>query len=257
MIATRALMPLRVVERNLFSYRRNWVVLVSGMFEPIFFLFGLGIGLGMLVGDLEWNGEMLTYAEFVAPGLVASSAMNGALFDMTFNFYYKLKESRTFDALLASPLSVRDILNGELSWAMVRGGIYSGSFVFVMLAFGLVASWWAALIPAAALLVGLAFASLGSFGTSFARNWQDLDVLFLITQPLFLLSTTFFTLDVYPGWLQPVVQATPLYHGVDLIRDLARGTVDESAIGHVVYLVVITIIARYFVAKRLHRLLLT
>ena len=255
-MSSAVLLPLRIVERNLVSYRRTWIILVSAMFEPMFFLFGLGVGLGKLVGAVEWQGDVITYAQFVAPGLVASSAMNGAIFDMTFNFYFKLKESRTYDAILASPLSISHVLDGEMAWAMIRGGIYSITFLGVMFAFGLLASWWALLIPFAALLVGLMFAALGSYGTTYARNWQDFDILFLITQPLFLLSTTFFALDVYPTWLRPVVQATPLYHGVDLIRDLARGTVDSSAFGHVAYMVIATVIARHFVTKRMGKLLL-
>ncbi|NNE95292.1 MAG: ABC transporter permease [Acidimicrobiales bacterium] len=249
--------PYRVVERNVVSYRRLWLVLVSAMFEPVFFLFGLGVGLGQLVGDLEWYGEPISYAQFVAPGLLASSAMNGAIFDMTFNFYYKLKESRTFDAMLVTPLSISHVMDGEMAWAMIRGGFYSVTFLGVMLAFGLVTSWWAVLMPLAALLVGIAFAAMGSYGTTFARNWQDFDILFLITQPLFLLSTTFFQLEVYPSWARPIVQLTPLYHGVDLMRDLALGSVDGSALGHVAYLVAVTVIARAMVNRRMARLLLT
>jgi lipooligosaccharide transport system permease protein len=250
------LLPLRVVERNVVAYRRIPIVLLSAMFEPFIFLFGLGIGLGKLIDEVQWGGETLTYAEFVAPALIATSAMNGAIFEMSFNFYFKLKEAGTFDAMLVTPLSIRHIVDGEMGWAMIRGGLYSVVFCLVMLAFGLLASWWALLIPFAALLIGLTFAALGSLGTTFVRNWQDFDLLFLITQPLFLLSTTFFTLDVYPTWARPIVQATPLYHGVELMRDLARGTVDVSDIGHVLYLVVVAVIARRLMTARLAKTLL-
>ncbi len=245
------LFPLRVAERNVVAYRRMPVVFLSAMFEPIIFLFGLGVGLGMLVGDVEWAGETITYAQFVAPGLVATSAMNGAVFEMSFNFYFKLNESGTFKAMLFSPLSIKHVVDGEMLWATVRGGLYAGVFCIVMVVFGLVASWWAMFIPPVAMLIGLTFAALGSFGTTFVRSWQDFDLLFLITQPLFLFSTTFFALEVYPEWARPIVQATPLYHGVDLIRDLARGTVDISALGHVVYLVVLLVIARRLTNARL------
>ncbi len=257
MMPASVMLPIHVVERNVVSYRRLWLILFSAMFEPMIFLFGLGVGLGQLVGDIEWNGEVITYAQFVAPGLLASSAMNGAIFDMTFNFYFKLKESRTFDAMLVTPLSIKQVMDGEVAWAMIRGGFYSATFLAVMWAFGLLASWWALLIPFAALLIGLAFGAMGAYGTTYARNWQDFDILFLITQPLFLLSTTFFALDIYPSWAQPIVQATPLYHGVDLTRDLARGSMDMSALGHVVYLLVVTIFARHFVNRRMDNLLLT
>ena len=250
------LFPLRVAERNVVFYRRAPVVFLSAMFEPVIFLFGLGVGLGKLVGEVEWAGETITYAQFVAPGLVATSAMNGAVFEMSFNFYFKLKEAGTFESMLATPLSIRDVVDGEMLWATVRGGLYSIVFCLVMVAFGLVASWWALLIPVVALLVGLAFSALGSLGTTFVRNWQDFDLLFLILQPLFLFSTTFFALDVYPPWVRPIVQATPLYHGVDLIRDMARGTVDVSAFGHVLYLLVVIVVARHLTNIRLVKTLL-
>lgn len=255
MIALSSLTPFRVVERNVMGYRRSWIVLVSGLFESIFYLFGLGVGLGGLVGDVPWQGESLTYAAFVAPGLVASSAMNGAVFDTTFNFFYKLTEARTFDGMLATPLTMRDILTGEILWAMTRGGIYSAVFLAVMFAYGLVASAWALLILPASLLVAACFAGLGSFCTTFVSSWQDFDLVLLVTQPLFLLSTTFFALDVYPSWAQPLVQATPLYHGVDLIRDLARGTVGTSDLGHVAYLLIVMAVSGWAATKRTGRLL--
>lgn len=232
------------------------MVFFSAMLEPIIFLFGLGVGLERLVGDVEWAGEAITYSQFVAPGLMATTAMNGAVFEMSFNFYFKLKEAGTFQAMLATPLSIRHVVDGEIAWATIRGLLYSIVFCFVMLGFGLIASWWAVCIPLVAVLIGLAFAALGSLGTTFVRNWQDFDLLFLITQPLFLMSTTFFALEVYPAWARPIVQATPLYHGVDLIRDLARGTVDVSAFGHVAYLVILTVIARRLTTARLARTLL-
>lgn len=247
--------PWRVFERNVVHYKRQPLILLSALFEPFIFLFGLGVGLGQIVGDVEWQGELLSYPEFVAPALIATSAMNGALFEMSFNFYFKLKEAGTYDAMLATPLRLNDIVDGELTWAMMRGGIYSVVFVIALAAFGLLASWWAVLIPLVALLVGLTFASLASLATTWVRSWQDFDLFFLVTQPLFVLSTTFFALDVYPAWAQPIVQVTPLYHGVDLIRDLARGTVDISAIGHLAYLLATVVIMRSLAARRLKTLL--
>ena len=244
-----------VLERNVVHYKRTPWILVSALFEPFIFLFGLGVGLGQIVGEVEWQGEVLSYPEFVAPALVATSAMNGALFEMSFNFYFKLKEAGTYEAMLVTPLRLTNIVDGELAWAMMRGGIYSIVFVAALAIFGLLASWWAVLIPVVALLVGLTFASLASLATTWARSWQDFDLLFLVTQPLFVLSTTFFALDVYPAWLRPVVQATPLYHGVDLIRDLARGTVDVTALGHLAYLVITLVVMRRLAMRRLVGLL--
>ncbi|MEM8925401.1 MAG: ABC transporter permease [Actinomycetota bacterium] len=249
--------PWLMVERNVVWYRRSPMVLLSALFEPFIFLFGLGIGLGRIVGDVEWYGETLTYAEFVAPALVASSAMNGALFEMSFNFYFKLKESKTFEAILATPLSLRNVFDGELAWATVRGGLYSLAFVIALWAMGLLASAWSLLIAPVALLIGLAFAGLASYATTWVRQWQDFDLFILVTQPLFVLSTTFFAIDVYPSWAHPLVQLTPLYHGVDLVRDLARGTVDAASWLSVAYLVAVTVITRLLTVRRLSAMLHT
>ncbi len=246
-----------VVERNLLSYRRTPAVLLSAMFEPFIFLFGLGIGLGKLIDTVEWHGEPIEYAAFVAPGLIAVSAMNGALFEMSFNFYFKLRESRTYDAMLVTPLGLRSVLDGELSWAMIRGGLYSVVFLAALAAFGYLESWWALLIPLAALLIGLSFASIASWATTFVRGWQDFDLFFLATQPLFVLSTTFFAIDVYPDWAHPIVYATPLYHGVDLVRDLARGTVAWSSFGNIAYLLVMAGVGRALATRRSAELLTT
>jgi lipooligosaccharide transport system permease protein len=256
--AAIALSPgaLRVVERNGLSYRRLWLILAAGIFEPIFYLLGLGVGLGQLVGEVQVGGEVVRYAAFVAPGLLASSAMNGALFDSTYNFFYKLKYGKVFDAMLVTPLSMGDVVVGEIAWAMIRGGFYASVFLVVMLALGLVASWWAILAVPAALVIGLAFAAVGATVTSYVRSWQDFEIVQLVVQPLFLLSTTFFPLGVYPSWAHPILAATPLFHGVQLIRNLTLGPVGWADLGHLAYLVVLGVAAALVTRRRLHRLLL-
>jgi lipooligosaccharide transport system permease protein len=247
---------LRVVERNGMSYRRLWLILASGLFEPVFYLLGLGVGLGQLVGEVQVGGETVRYAAFVAPGLLASSAMNGALFDSTYNFFYKLKYGKTFDAMLVTPLSMGDVVVGEIAWAMLRGGFYATVFLLVMLALGLVGSWWALLAVPAALVIGLAFAAVGSAVTSYVRAWQDFELVQLVVQPLFLLSTTFFPLSVYPGWARPVVAATPLFHGVSLVRHLTTGAVGWVDLAHLAYLLCLGLTGAVITSRRLHRLLL-
>jgi lipooligosaccharide transport system permease protein len=247
---------LRVVERNGLSYRRLWLVLASGLFEPVFYLLGLGVGLGQLVGEVEVAGEAVSYAAFVAPGLLASSAMNGALFDSTYNFFYKLKYGKVFDAMLVTPLSMGDVVVGEIAWAMIRGGFYATVFLAVMVALGLVGSWWALLAVPAALVIGLSFAAVGTAVTSYVRSWQDFELVQLVVQPLFLLSTTFFPLAVYPEWARPVVAATPLFHGVQLVRHLSLGTVGWADLGHLAYLLGLGLAAAAVTRRRLHRLLL-
>ena len=112
----------RLVERNVMNYRRTWLVLVSGFLEPLFYLLGIGFGIGALVGTVTGpNGVTIPYSVFVAPGLLASSAMNGAIYDSTFNLFFKLRYAKTYDAILSTPLGINDIAVGEIAWALIRG----------------------------------------------------------------------------------------------------------------------------------------
>ena len=129
----------RMVERSLWVYRRTWIIIVSGFFEPLFYLLGIGFGLGHLIGNV--NG--LTYAQFVAPALLATAAMNGAIYDSTLNVYFKLKFARTYAAILATPVGVGDVALGEITWALIRGVLYSAVFILVSARLGDLASPWA------------------------------------------------------------------------------------------------------------------
>jgi lipooligosaccharide transport system permease protein len=247
---------LRLVERNVLVYRRGWVFLVTGFFEPFFYLLSIGLGLSHLVGPQEVGGTTVPYAAFVAPGLLASSAMNGALFDATFNIYFKLKITRIYDAVLATPLGVSDVALGELLWTLLRSGLYSGAFLVVMAALGYVLSPWAVLCFPAAVLIGYAFSAAGMAATSYMRSWQDFDRVSLAVIPLFLFSATFYPLTVYPPWLQLVVRCTPLYQGVALVRGLDVGALSWSLLGHVLYLAIMGTVGFAVTSRRFAQLLL-
>jgi len=248
------LRPRPVFERSALSFRHQWWVLLSGVAEPIFYLLGMGLGLGGLVGDIELEGQLVSYPVFVAAGLMASSAMNGAIFEATFNFYFKLKESRTFDAMLYSPLRMRDVLLGEVAWSVARGAVYSIMFLVIAIVFGTVSSWWAVFSIPAAILIAMVFSTLGTFFTTFVRGWADFDLIQVAILPLFMCSTTFFPLAVYPEWAHPIVQATPLYNGVALIRDLHTGLVGWHDVGHVVYLLVVGVVFAWLTIRRMRKL---
>ena len=188
----------RVLERNILVYRRSWIFIVSGFFEPLFYLLSIGVGLSHLVGPINVDGKPVPYTAFVAPGLLASSAMNGAMLDSTFLVFFKLKIAKTYDAMLSTPLGVNDVALGELSWCVLRGALYSGAFLAIMAILGYVVSPWAVLCWPAAILIGLAFASAGMAGTTYMRTWQDFDMVSLAFIPLFLFSATFYPLDRVP-----------------------------------------------------------
>ena len=246
-----------LVLRSAVASRGVWLAIVSGFFEPLFFLFAMGRGLGGLVGTVPGPlGQPLSYAAFIAPGLLAASAMNGALYDATYGFFLKLKYAKLYDAVLATPLGPLDVALGEIGWALLRGGLYAGGFFLVLLALGLIFSPWALLVLPAALFVSFAFAALGIAATSFMRSWQDFDLVQLAVLPMFLFSATFFPLWVYPPVLQWVVRAFPLYHAVALMRDLTTGVVGTTLLGHAAYFVVMAAVGVVVATRRLRTLLL-
>jgi len=246
----------RVLARNILVYRRSWIFIVSGFFEPLFYLLSIGIGLSRLVGPIPVDGRLVVYTAFVAPGLLASSAMNGAMLDSTFLVFMKLKIAKTYDAMLATPLNVGDVALGELSWCVLRGTLYSGAFLCIMAALGYVDSPWAFLCWPGAILISLAFASVGMAGTTYMRTWQDFDIVSLAFIPLFLFSATFYPLTVFPGWLQAVVRCTPLYQGVVLERAADLGIFTWSLLIHMAYLGAMTLGGVLVTRRRLGRLLL-
>jgi lipooligosaccharide transport system permease protein len=246
-----------LVVRSALASRSIWLAIVSGFFEPLFFLVAMGQGLGSLVGTVVGPaGQQLSYAAFIAPGLLAASAMNGAVYDATFSFFIKLKYAKLYDAMLATPLGPVDIALGEIGWALLRGGMYSAGFLSVMLAAGLIFSPWALLALPAALFVAFAFAAIGIAATSFMRSWQDFDLVQLVVLPMFLFSATFFPLSVYAPGVRWLVQAFPLYHAVALMRGLTTGVVGWPALGHLAYFVVMAALGLVVASRRLKILLL-
>ena len=242
----------RLVERNVMVYRHTWMILLSGFFEPVFYLFSIGIGIGHLVGNVEG----VPYKSFVAPALMASSAMNGAMLESTMNIFHKLKYAKIYDGILATPIGVSDVALGEITWCLIRGALYGFAFMVVMAAAGLLESPWGLAALPAAVLIGFAFASCGMAATSFARTWADFEIIQLVLVPLFLFSATFFPLSTYTRPMQLVVQCTPLYHGVALIRSLTLGDVSLGLLGHVAYLTAMGVVGLVITGRRLARLLL-
>ena len=248
---------LRLVERNLYVYKHGWMILFSGFFEPLFYLLGIGFGLGALIGTIPGPGGVeVPYQLFVAPALLATASMQGAINESTFNFFFKLNYDKTFTSILATPLSAGDIAVGELIWALIRGGLYALGFMVVLLVLGLIQSPWVVLAVPAALLVGFAFGAVGMAATSFMKTWQDFDLIQLVVLPLFLFSGTFYPIESYPEALRVIVQLTPLYQGVDLIRALTVGALSPILIVHVVYLLVCGFAGLFIVSRRLDKLLL-
>lgn len=247
-----------VVERSFLVNRRAWVTIFSGFFESFFYLFAMGVGFGRLIGEVAGpGGQTMSYAAYVAPALLAASAMNGAVYDSTFNLFFKLKYAKVYDGMLATPLGPFDVAIGEISWALIRGAIYATGFLTVISVIGLVSSPWTILALPVALLVSLAFAAVGMACTTFMRSWQDFDLVQLVLLPMFLFSTTFYPLSVYPEGLQWIVRLSPLYHAVELMRGLTAGVMEWAMLGHLSYFVVMAVAGVLVAGRRLGKLLLS
>ncbi|MDQ2689280.1 MAG: ABC transporter permease [Chloroflexota bacterium] len=217
----------RLVERNIMVYRHQWIIILSGVFEPIFYLIGIGLGLGGFIPDLTLpDGREVSYLTYVAPALVATAAMNGAVFETIFNIFFKLNYAKTYEGVLATPMGIAEIAIGEMMWALMRALLYAVAMFVIMLALGLILSPWGLLIVPAALLVAAAFAAAGLAGTSYLRTVNDFDIpMGLIVMPMFLFSGTFFPISIYPEPIQWLMQINPLYHSISLMRGLSTGIV--------------------------------
>jgi len=246
-----------LVLRNYITYKAAWKLFLTGFLEPVFYLFSIGIGVGKLVESFTFHGEPIPYAEFVAPGMLAASAFNGALMDSTFNVFFKLKYDKLYDQILATPMSTADIARGEIAWGLMRGSVYSAAFLLVMTAMGLVSSWWALLALPAAVLIAFAFSAVCMALTTWMKSFQDFDKITLAQLPMFLFSATFFPITTLEPWVQWIVHATPLYRGVVLCRELTTGLLTWESAVSVVYLVVMGLVGLAVVRRRLDKLLLT
>jgi lipooligosaccharide transport system permease protein len=246
-----------IVMRNYVVYRRQWKMFATGFLEPFFYLLSIGVGVGKLIHAFEFNGQQIPYAEFVAPGMLAASAFNGAMLDSTFGVFFKLRYEKLYDQMLATPLRTTDIARGEILWGQLRGGSYSLAFLVIMWAMGLVHSWWAVLAFPAALLIGFAFSAVCMSLTTWMKSWQDFDKIIVVQLPLFLFSGTFFPVTTFHGAVRWVIEVTPLYRGVVLCRELTTGALSWGSAVSVVYLVAMGLIGLAVVRRRLDGLLRT
>lgn len=247
-----------VIERGFRVIRtQNWGVIATGFFEPVFYLLAMGMGMGALVGAVPGpDGQPISYAMYIAPALLATSAMNGAIYDSVNNVFFKLRYSKLYEGMLQTSLGPLDVALGEIFMALFRGLLYAIGFLAVITAMGLVTSWWALAMIPVALLIALGFASLGMAVTSFMKSFQQLDLVPVVLLPMFLLSATLFPITVYPEPLQWGIMALPLWHGVELMRQLSVGYFDGETLGHVAYFVVMSVIGITAASLRLRQLFL-
>ena len=248
---------LRLIERHARVYRHMWLLFVSGVAEPLFYLLSVGVGLGVLVGKVAGpSGHLVPYREFVAPGLLAVSALNGAMYDSTFNVFFRMKYAKLYDSVLATPVGPAEVAMGEIGWALLRGAVYAVAFTLAMTVLGLVHSPWAVFAVPGAVLISFAVAAVGVACTTYMRSWQDFDYVMLVAVPMFLFSGTFYPLSVYPRVIGEVIEWTPLYQGVVLLRDLVLGVPSLDLLWRAAYLAVMGLAGLALASRRIAKLLL-
>jgi lipooligosaccharide transport system permease protein len=247
---------LYMLERNLYIYRHNWYLLLAEVFEPVLYLLSIGVGIGELVGHIPGLGAPdVTYAAFVAPALLTTAAMNGAMNETTFNMYGKLRLTGTYEAITSSPMAARHIALGEALWAVLRGTLITCGFLIVVTILGLAESPGILLVIPGAALVGFAFASAGLVVVTYLRDFQDFQYIQLAMLPMFLFATTFYPLGVYPRWLQIVVECLPLYQSIALVREPALGEFGLGLLVPVCYLAVMGLVSLRWAVSRIGKVL--
>ena len=247
---------LLVVERNVMVYRRTWMILFSGFFEPLFYLFLFVYPFQEFLDiEIVLNGQTVEYAAFVAPALLAASAMNGSFYDAT-NVFWKFRYGKVYESMLSTPVSPYDVAVGETMWAVCRSLLYSTAFLIVIATLGVLDSWWALLVLPACFVIGFGFAGAGIAAVTYMRSWQDFDLIQLVMLPMFLFSATFYPISVYPEVLEWVVRVLPLYHGIELVRALATGTPEWFQLVNVAYLLALGAVGSMLASRRIDGLLL-
>ncbi|MFC8041325.1 ABC transporter permease [Paenarthrobacter sp. NPDC057355] len=247
-----------VVARGLMAAKSStWLVLVSGFFEPVLFLLAMGVGMGSIVGTVQGpGGAEISYAAYIAPALLAVSAMNGAIYDSTWNVFFKMNFAKLYQGMLYTSLGPLDVAIGEIFLALLRGLLYATGFTAVMGVMGLLTSWWAILVIPASVLIAFGFASFGMGITSFMKTFQQMDWINFFLLPMFLFSATFYPLSVYPQPIQWFIQAMPLWHGVELLRQISVGVFTPATAIHVGYYLVMIALGIMLTTGRLRRLFL-
>ncbi len=230
---------LRAYEYWVFSYRRVWRgSVVTTALNPVLYLSALGIGLGKLVN--RGPGLGVPYLDYVASGILASTAMLIGAFESAYPVMSAIRWTRQFHAMLAAPLRIRDVVLGHQLYAASRVGLASGLYLAVMAAFGAIHSWLAVLAFPSAILLGLSFSAPVAAMAAWLERDEGFNALFRFgVTPMFLFSGTFFPVSRLPQGLRELAWATPTWHGVDLLRHLTLGTATLwPSLGHVTYLAV-------------------
>lgn len=237
----------RVWQRELTLYKRIWPsTILSTLFDPILYLVAMGFGLGSYVSGVGAG----SYAQFIAPGMVAAAMMYAAAYEAAWNSYVRIFVERSYEAMITTPAALEDVIGGEVLWATTRAVVTSTIVLGVVAGFGLVASWWALLVPVVAILGGAMFTVLGLSFTVGRKHMDQLTFMFTLgVTPMFLFSGVFFPLATLPTWVQALAWASPLYHLVSVIRALTTGALAWTLLLHIGWMLALTLALWGYPAK--------
>ncbi|MEJ2428488.1 MAG: ABC transporter permease [Deltaproteobacteria bacterium] len=228
----------RILQRNFLVLQRTWKVnFLPPILEPILYLLAFGAGLGLLVREISYRGELVSYVAYIAPALIAINIMHNSFFENTFASFVRMYYQKTFDAIMATPLNLDEIITGEIVWGAVKSIIATILMVAVISFFRLLVYPQTLLIIPLAFLGGLAFGSVAMCFTALVPQIEVFNFpIFLFITPMFLFSGTFFPLETLPRWAQLLAQVLPLTHLVVLVRALAIGKLQAQLLSSLLYL---------------------
>ncbi|WP_227767036.1 ABC transporter permease [Zhaonella formicivorans] len=230
----------QVFKRNLLVFKKIWVTNITFNFlEPLMYLGAMGYGLGMYVTDIQG----MPYLNFIAPGLIASSAMWAAASECSYDSFVRMKFQHTYHAIIATPINIEEVVLGDILFGVFKSVLYGSVILLVIAVLGLVPSFYALLIPLVLVLCGFVFAELGLIWVGFVPNIDSLSYFFtLLVTPMFLFAGVFYPLEGMPLFIQRLAWFTPLYHLVVLIRSLSFGQVSWNLLFNVLWLVIFILI---------------
>ena len=241
----------RVWQREVSVYKYVYKsTIVSNLMDPLVYLVALGFGLGAFVNKIQG----LPYIQFIAPGLISSSIMTAATFETTINTFVRIHFDRVYEAMMATPVTVEDIVVGEIMWAMTRSTIYATVMLVVVTALGLTHSWYAVFVPFLGSLGGMMFAILGLTYTSFLKSIDQVNFYFtLFMTPMFLFSGVFYPIEALPLAVRTIAFVSPLYHLVEIIRPIVTGRLDYGILLHLAWIIVFILIFAAVPVNRLRK----
>ncbi len=253
-----SLRSLRVWQRNRDVFLVTWKTnLVPPILEPILYLVAFGLGIGALVREVPYRGGMIGYTAFIAPGLLATQVMFQSFFENTFNTFVRMYYQRTFDAIVTTPLSLEDVMAGELLWGATKGTIACCVMMVAISFFGLLHYPHALVIVPFSFLAGLFFAGIALCFTAIVPQIDSFNFpVFLLVMPMFLFSGTFFPLDVLPGWARLLAEVLPLTHVTRIMRDASLGSFHPDLLWDLLYLLIVTIPVVYLGIRLMKKRLL-